>query len=61
MFAIARLMQLGGLTIPPLAIIAELSHTITQGQMLMFLVASVCLFSIGYLLQQYTSGGSNGD
>jgi hypothetical protein len=58
MKAIARLMQLAGLAIPPLAIIAELSHTITLGQMLMFLVASVCLFSLGYLFQQYTGGGS---
>ena len=49
----ARLLQLGGLTIPPLAIIAQLAEQITAGQMLRFLVVSICLFLGGYLLQQY--------
>jgi hypothetical protein len=60
MTPIARLMQIAGLAIPPLAIIAELTHAISLGQMLMFLVASICLFSLGYLLQQYTGGSSGG-
>ncbi len=42
-----------GLTIPPLAIIAQLGEHITAGQMLQFLVASVAVFGIGYLLQTY--------
>jgi hypothetical protein len=58
MVAIARMLQLAGLTIPPLAIIAQLSGSITLGQMLRFLAAAVCLFSIGYLLQHYTGGGA---
>ena len=59
MFAIARLMQLAGLIVPPLAIVAELNHTISLGQMLGFLVVAVCLFVLGYYLQQYTGGSSS--
>jgi hypothetical protein len=51
---IARLLQLAGLTIPPLAMIAQLMERIKAGQMLQFLVVSVCLFTAGYLLQQYS-------
>jgi hypothetical protein len=54
---IARLLQLVGLTIPPLAIIAELGHHISTKQMLQFLIVSVCVFLTGYLLQQYTGPG----
>lgn len=54
MAAIARLLQLAGLTIPLLAILAELNHSITLGQMLMFLVVSICLFSIGHLIERYS-------
>jgi hypothetical protein len=57
MYPVARFLQLAGLTIPPLAIIAQLSETITLGQMLGFLVASIVLFLIGNLLQQYGGGG----
>jgi len=58
MYRFARLLQIAGLTIPPLSIIAQLSNTISLGQMLGFLVVSVCLFSLGYLLQAYFGGGS---
>jgi hypothetical protein len=58
MVAFARLLQMAGLTIPPLAIIAQLSGSISLGQMLQFLVAAVCLFTIGYLLQTHLGGGS---
>jgi hypothetical protein len=54
MYALARLLQFAGLTIPPLAILAQLSEAIKPGQMLRFLVAAICLFSIGYLVQQTT-------
>jgi hypothetical protein len=54
MYALARLLQVAGLAIPLLAIMAQLSEAITLGQMLRFLVASICLFSIGYLIQQYS-------
>ncbi|MEX2316088.1 MAG: hypothetical protein WD669_02980 [Pirellulales bacterium] len=57
MLGLARLLQLIGLAIPPLTIIAQLSGTITLGQMLGFLVVSVAVFGIGYLLQRYSSGG----
>jgi hypothetical protein len=54
MNAIARLLQLAGLTIPPLAMVAQLMERIRAGQMLQFLVVSVGLFLTGYLLQQYS-------
>ena len=57
MVSIARLLQMIGLTIPVLAVIAQLSNTITASKMLGFLVASVLIFSIGYLLQRYSGGG----
>ncbi len=47
------MLQVVGLAIPPLAMIAQLGERISAGQMLQFLVASVVLFGIGYLLQQY--------
>jgi hypothetical protein len=53
MYAIARMLQLAGLAIPPLAIIAQLNENIKASQMLQFLAVSVGLFLIGYLLQQY--------
>jgi hypothetical protein len=52
---IARLMQMAGLTIPFLAIILELTRTITLGQMLVMLVASVCCFWIGRILEGFAS------
>jgi hypothetical protein len=57
MHSIARLLQLIGLTIPPLAIIAQLTGSINLKQMLGFLVASVSVFTIGYLMQRYSGGG----
>lgn len=57
MYRVARLLQLIGLAIPPLAIVAQLSESITLGQMLQFLFVAVCVFLMGYLLQRY-SGGS---
>lgn len=56
MYPIARFLQLVGLTILPLSIFAQLNENITLGQMLRFLVAGVAVFSIGYLLQTYTTG-----
>ena len=54
MHALARLLQMLGLTIPPLAMIAQLGNHISAGRMLQFLVFSVCLFGVGYLLQSST-------
>lgn len=53
MYAFARLLQLAGLTVPPLAIFAQLNERINAAQMLQFLAVSVGLFLVGYLLQQY--------
>lgn len=56
MYSIARLLQLAGLILLPLAMFAQLNNSISLGQMLRFLVAGVCLFSIGYILQRYFCG-----
>jgi hypothetical protein len=53
MQTLARLLQLAGLTSPLLAMAAQLMERIRAGQMLQFLVVSVCLFLTGYLLQQF--------
>ncbi len=57
MYTLARLLQTAGLTIPLLAIVAQLNEAITLGQMLGFLVVSMLFFSIGYMLQRYLGGG----
>ena len=54
MRAFARLLQIAGLTIPLLAMVAQLTEQIKAGQMLQFLIVSVALFTAGYLLQQYS-------
>jgi hypothetical protein len=56
MFTLARMLQLAGLTIPLLAIVAQLMERISLGQMLGFLVVSIALFAIGNLLQRYSGG-----
>ena len=53
MQAVAKLLQLAGLTIPVLAMVAQLMDRIRASQMLQFLVVAVCLFSAGYILQVY--------
>ncbi|MFM8892152.1 MAG: hypothetical protein ACKOTB_11145, partial [Planctomycetia bacterium] len=42
-----------GLAIPAVAIVLELAHAITLGQMLVMLVAAVCCFWIGRILEGY--------
>jgi hypothetical protein len=56
MYTLARLLQMVGLTIPVLAILAQLNESITAGMMLRFLIASVLIFLIGYTLQRSTGG-----
>jgi hypothetical protein len=53
MRTVGRMLQLAGLTIPLLAMVAQLMDRIRAGQMLQFLVVSVCFFTGGYLLQQF--------
>ncbi len=58
MHTLARLLQLTGLAIPPLAMGAQLSETISTGRMLQFLLMAVGLFVMGYTLQRYSGGAS---
>ena len=51
--AIGKAGQWLGLTVPALAVILELNHRISLGQMLMMLVAAVCCFWIGRILEGY--------
>jgi hypothetical protein len=53
MRALGRLLQIFGLAVPPLSIVLQLSQTITLGQMLTMLVASVCAFLIGRIVEGY--------
>jgi hypothetical protein len=46
-------MQWLGLALPPLAMFLQLSEAITLGQMLTVLVASVCSFGIGRIIEGY--------
>jgi hypothetical protein len=54
MAGIGRLMQIGGLVLPPLSIILELQGAINAGQMLLMLVAAVSMFWIGRILEGYS-------
>jgi hypothetical protein len=54
MYTFGRLLQIVGLTIPPLSIISQLAGSITLGQMLQFLVVSIAAFALGYMLQRYS-------
>jgi len=56
MYTVARFLQIVGLTIPILAILAQLNQAITASKMLGFLVTSILIFSIGYLLQRSLGG-----
>ncbi|HVT30393.1 MAG TPA: hypothetical protein VHE81_20450 [Lacipirellulaceae bacterium] len=51
MYTLARVLQIAGLTIPLVAIVAQLSNSISVGALLGFLVVSVILFYMGRLLQ----------
>lgn len=54
MHSIARLLQLAGLTILPLAMVAQLNQSISTGRMLQFLVMAVGLFLLGYTIQRHS-------
>ena len=57
MLTIARLLQMLGLAIAPLAMVAQLGEQISVGDMLKFLFMAVGVFLLGYTLQRY-SGSS---
>lgn len=48
---VGRFGQFLGLTLPALAIVLELQHAISLGQMLVMLVVAVCCFSIGRIVE----------
>ena len=52
--SIGRLLQFAGLSVPPVSIFLQLTEAISLGQMLTMLVASVCSFGIGRILEGYT-------
>lgn len=56
MFKLGRLLQIVALVILPLAMVSQLSGSISLGQMLQFMFVAVGIFMIGYLLQRYSGG-----
>ena len=52
---LGKLLQLAGLTVPPITILMQLSGSIKASEMLVFLVGSVCVFMIGRILEGYAS------
>lgn len=58
MHTLARMLQLAGLTIPPLAILSQLNDpdNFRTGEMLKFLLMAMGIFALGYLMQRF--GGS---
>ena len=60
MYSFARLLQMIGLAIPPMAILAQLSNPneFGTGEMLKFLLMAVGVFLVGYLLQRFGGGAS---
>jgi hypothetical protein len=59
MFKFGRLLQFVALVILPLAMVSQLSGSISLGQMLQFLTVGVGVFMLGYLLQRYSGGSPN--
>ncbi len=49
--------QLVGLVIPCLAVLLQLNQAISAGRMLAMLVAAVCCFSIGRIVEGYAGSG----
>lgn len=60
MAAAGRFGQFLGLAIPALAVLLELNHAISLGQMLMMLVAAVCCFWIGRIVEGYAATAGRG-
>jgi hypothetical protein len=54
MRGIGRGLQIVGLTVPPISILMQLNDAISLGQMLTMLVAAVCLFGIGRIIEGYS-------
>ncbi|RLS77920.1 MAG: hypothetical protein DWI03_05370 [Planctomycetota bacterium] len=58
MRSIGRLGQMLGLGLPALAVVLELNRSISLGRMLVILVAAVCCFWIGRILEGLASSSS---
>ena len=54
MHSLARLLQLAGLAVPPLAMVAQLRGDIKTGEMLKFLFLAIGVFGLGYLMQRFS-------
>gem|GEM_PF-2331040 len=54
---IGRCGQLLGLTIPCLAVLLQLNQAISASRMLVMLVAAICCFSIGRIVEGYARSG----
>ena len=61
MYTLARLLQLAGLAIPPVAILSQLNDPdqFGTGRMLQFLLMAVGIFLVGYLLQRFGGRGAS--
>ena len=59
MYTLARMLQMIGLAIPPLAIVSQLTdpENFGTGEMLKFLLMAVGIFLVGYLLQRFGGSG----
>jgi hypothetical protein len=53
---IGRFLQFVGLTLPPISIVLQLMEALKANQMLVMLLASVCAFGIGRILEGYARG-----
>ena len=54
MKGLGRGLQLLGLCLPPAAIVLELLHAVSLGQMLVMLVAGIAVFWIGRIVEGYS-------
>jgi len=53
------MLQLAGLTLPPIAMMLQLMEQIKTGEMLKFLFFSIGLFTLGYLLQRFSGSSAS--
>jgi len=51
---LGRGLQLLGLVLPPLAMVMQLAEAVSLGQMLTMLLAAVCCFGIGRIVEGYS-------
>ena len=54
MRGLGRGFQVLGLVLPPLAMVMQLAEAVSLGQMLTMLLAAVCCFGIGRIVEGYS-------